>query len=226
MIDLQCEVCGEAFSVKPYRAKSARFCSLACGGKWHMSVRQMSGLHKAGNQYRKGLRPSNAFKAEEVRGPNNPKWVDPLEFKCANCGKAVHLKPWLARQNNTRTGLRFCGQPCFRSYMHGPNDPRYVGGIVTYRGRGWREIRLVAVERDKGTCQECGKYVGQSIPVHHKRPYREFSTPQEANALENLICLCQSCHMRIERPKRKSRLDAGPPSQCQFGNNQGLSRSL
>jgi predicted HNH restriction endonuclease len=34
--------------------------------------------------------------------------------------------------------------------------------------------------------------------VHHIRPFREFRDSAEANQRENLIGLCQSCHMKTE----------------------------
>jgi 5-methylcytosine-specific restriction protein A len=83
----------------------------------------------------------------------------------------------------------------------GEKSPFWVGGETTYRGKGWVEARLSAVERDKGVCQSCGKVVGRSISVHHIKPFRLFDNIKDANALDNLICLCQSCHMRIEYAK-------------------------
>lgn len=199
MIILNCEICGAEFSVKPYRAGKARFCSKQCGGKWHMANRSMSNDHKAGNKYRLGKRPSNAFTSEQVRGENNPRWAGYEEHECSFCQKKIRKKPWLSRQQEHPSGLRFCSQACYKKHNVGPNNSRYLGGAMTYRGRGWRAIRRMAVQRDKGECQNCGKHVGDSIPVHHKIPYRMFSNPQEANELGNLICLCQSCHMKEER---------------------------
>lgn len=191
-----CEICGKTFMVSPYRVKTARFCSQVCGGKWHHSQRPNMGYRfPKGNQLRKGLRPTNAFTSEQVQGENSPSWVEGETFVCENCGKSFQVKPWLVRQNGMP---RYCSQKCFRAHCKGENDPRYVGGPKTYRGRGWRKARLLAVERDNGTCQRCGKHIGSSIPVHHIKPFRTFQSAQEANALENLICMCQSCHMKDE----------------------------
>ena len=198
MITLKCEVYQTAFDVKPYRSKTARFCSPSCGGKWHMANRVMRGPSLIGNTLRKGLRPANAFTSEEVSGSANSKWVEPIKLQCACCSTQFETKPWILRQNKSHSGYRFCSDECRRTFMRGDKDVRYVGGPVTYRGRGWIAARKLAVERDSGTCQECAKHVGDSIPVHHKVPYREFSTPAEANQISNLVCLCQSCHMKIE----------------------------
>jgi 5-methylcytosine-specific restriction endonuclease McrA len=194
-----CEICGSQFSVKPYRASTARFCSQQCGGKWHMQSRSMPNEHKIGNQWRKGLRPANAFTPEQARTMNI---VVGEHHTCRNCGSVFELKPWLARQNQSKSGERFCSKKCHSDVMAreraGPASPQWVGGITTYRGKGWLIQRALAIERDRGTCQACGKLVGESIPVHHVRPFRLFSTVAEANALTNLICLCQPCHMKVE----------------------------
>jgi hypothetical protein len=199
MVNKTCEVCGKVFQVKPYRAETARFCSFACGGKWHLSVRDMPNEHKYGNQWAAGRRPANAFTSEQAIAMNT---VRGTEHACAYCGVTFEIKPWLARQNRTKSGLRFCCKDCHSRYMSetmsGEDSPQWVGGPTTYRGKGWLEARAAAVERDDGTCQACGAVVGPSIPVHHIRPYRLFASPEEANALGNLVCLCQSCHMRAE----------------------------
>ena len=196
-----CEICGNTFYVPSYRAK-ARFCSKACGGKWHAETRQLRGPDLTGNTLRKGIRPTNAFTPEQVRGKANPRWVEPVDLECANCGQSFYRKPLESRP--TKSGLRFCSRTCFTTsgIFEGERSPTWVGGPKTYRGRGWRKARLLAVERDGGNCQDCGKHIGDSIPVHHIKPFREFQTVEDANRLENLICLCGSCHMKreYERP--------------------------
>jgi len=197
MVTKICEVCGLPFRVKPYRADSARFCSFACGGTWRLKTHPMPNAHKAGNRFRAGLRPANAFMSEHVRGSANARWVDGETFTCEHCGKPFVVKPWVVRQNGVP---RFCGRVCFSASgaFRGELSRTWVGGPKTYRGRGWRAARLLAVKRDGGRCADCGELGGASIPVHHVRPFREFSSAAEANAPDNLICLCQRCHMRAE----------------------------
>jgi len=194
MIDKTCEICGTTFKVRAYRAKTARFCGQSCGGKWHLANRKMTNPNMVGNTLRKGLRPSNAFTSEQVRGDKNAKWVEGIVFKCKHCAGDFNVKPWIARQNKPI----FCSQECNKKHNVGPNHCGYLGGPKTYRGRSWTKARLVAVERDGGICQACNKDVGVSIPVHHIIPYRNFSSEHEANQIDNLVCLCQSCHMKRE----------------------------
>jgi acetyltransferase-like isoleucine patch superfamily enzyme len=61
---------------------------------------------------------------------------------------------------------------------------------------GWKNIRKEALIRDNYTCH---KYKTTRVSVHHKKRFRKFKNYKEANKLSNLITLCPSCHMKIER---------------------------
>ncbi len=194
MVEKQCESCKQTFSIPKYREHSVRFCSWECRSKG------MSYDFMKGNKFRQGLRPANAFTSDQVREMNR---VDDIEFECCECGIKFGIKPWIEKQNKSKWGLRFCSKPCHSAYMKkhfsGENSPQWVGGITTYRGKGWLVARKSAIERDGGKCAKCNRYIGDSIPVHHIIPFRLFIFIEEANHLDNLICLCQSCHMKEER---------------------------
>ncbi|RYG35115.1 HNH endonuclease [bacterium] len=69
------------------------------------------------------------------------------------------------------------------------------------RGQGWVTARNAARERDGNTCQSCGKTgeeAKRNMDVHHRRRFHDFDNAQEANHLDNLVCLCMSCHRRVE----------------------------
>jgi hypothetical protein len=156
--------------------------------------------HKTGNTFRAGKRPANAF-ASGVCGSDHPSWVPGQTFVCEHCGKSFAVKPWEVRQKmRNGSGPRFCGRACFLASgtFRGERSATWVGGPKTYRGRGWKAARLLAVERDGGRCADCGRLIGASIPVHHIKPFREFASAAKANALDNLTCLCQQCHMKAE----------------------------
>ena len=199
LVTLVCEVCEKEFQVKPYRAKTARFCSFECGGKWHAETR-LAHIPKpwaAANLDGHRHKSPTKFTTETASGANNPRWIEGKTFTCEQCDKQFLVKPWVVRQNGTP---RFCSRDCFEfsGVFRGEKSPVWVGGPQTYRGRNWRKVRLRAVKRDKGICQQCGKVVGASIPVHHIQPFRNFETAAAANRLGNLVCLCQSCHMHTE----------------------------
>ncbi|NEU59003.1 helix-turn-helix domain-containing protein [Halorussus sp. MSC15.2] len=82
---------------------------------------------------------------------------------------------------------------------------RWRGGGDPYYGENWHEQRRTALRRDGFECQKCGiseeehresHHVG--LDVHHIVPLRDFSTPEGANRLENLVTLCRNCHNKVE----------------------------
>jgi 5-methylcytosine-specific restriction endonuclease McrA len=83
---------------------------------------------------------------------------------------------------------------------------------VSWRGPGWTIARRDARERDGNTCQLCGavENIGRwkNMDVHHIQSFYAFASPKDANVLSNLICLCRTCHKRVECgypcPKPKS----------------------
>jgi DEAD/DEAH box helicase domain-containing protein len=63
----------------------------------------------------------------------------------------------------------------------------------------WKRQRDLTRERDGYRCQVCDRLEeNQAHHVHHKIPFRQFSSAEEANQLHNLITLCPSCHHRVE----------------------------
>jgi DEAD/DEAH box helicase domain-containing protein len=76
------------------------------------------------------------------------------------------------------------------------NDPNNYGP-------GWSQIRDRVRARDKYTCQACGAVeTSRQHDVHHKIPFRAFTSFVEANRLENLTTLCPSCHHQVEQNVR------------------------
>lgn len=66
-------------------------------------------------------------------------------------------------------------------------------------GPTWGAIRKLVLRRDENRCRLCGaKDTGQGLHVHHKVPFRRFSSPEKANELNNLITLCPACHREAE----------------------------
>lgn len=187
-----CEKCGAIMLVSPSRMSRKRFCSKACVG--FENAERMNRIRKPAES-----NPS-WFTSESARGENNPRWVPPVMRTCKHCATNFERKPWYIRIRGYVGD--FCSVRCRDAFkaanLSGPNAPDWVGGITTYRGKGWEAARLLAVLRDAGTCQRCRVIVGDSIPVHHVTPFRLFESAAEANRLDNLLCLCQPCHMAIE----------------------------
>lgn len=76
------------------------------------------------------------------------------------------------------------------------------------RGPNWPAQRERARSRDGARCRLCGsaERPDRQHDVHHIRPFHDFGWRPgvndaylEANALENLVTLCQACHSAAER---------------------------
>jgi DEAD/DEAH box helicase domain-containing protein len=95
---------------------------------------------------------------------------------------------WLTLSEQTVNYLKELGV-----WTNDPND----------YGPNWQKIREAVRTRDQFTCQVCGaKEINRQHDVHHKIPFRAFTSRDEANRLENLTTLCQSCHHKVEQNVR------------------------
>ncbi len=102
---------------------------------------------------------------------------------------------WLSLSEGTLARLRDAGNWSNDRNNYGPD---------------WTRIRDHARARDKYQCQVCGAL--ESDPsttlrarqhdVHHKIPFRSFTSIEEANRLENLTTLCRTCHQKVEQNVR------------------------
>jgi len=66
-----------------------------------------------------------------------------------------------------------------------------------YKGREWMSLRREALQRDNNECQQCksrGKY-RRADCVHHIKEVKTH--PALALTLDNLLCLCNTCHNEI-----------------------------
>ena len=95
---------------------------------------------------------------------------------------------WLSLSDETIETLRASG-----AWTNDPND----------YGPDWNRIRLAVRTRDGFRCQVCGAAEsGREHDVHHKIPFKAFTSTAEANRLDNLITLCSSCHRKAEQNVR------------------------
>lgn len=77
----------------------------------------------------------------------------------------------------------------------GKDHPTYKNGSSYNPWRdssNWRKAREFALEHDNHECQICSS--GDDLHVHHIVPVSEGG---RKFALENLIALCESCHMEV-----------------------------
>lgn len=91
---------------------------------------------------------------------------------------------WITLSSDTIERLRDLGL-----WNNDPND----------YGPNWRAQRDQARARDGYRCQVCGALEqNRAHDVHHRNPFRTFSSYIQANQLENLVTLCPTCHRRAE----------------------------
>jgi DEAD/DEAH box helicase domain-containing protein len=96
---------------------------------------------------------------------------------------------WLALSEQVIESLRAAG-----AWSSDPND----------YGPGWNNLREVVRRRDGYRCQICGtpETSGRQHDVHHKVPFKFFTSAAEANRMENLITLCPADHRKAEQNVR------------------------
>ena len=85
------------------------------------------------------------------------------------------------------------------SPLTGEDHPRWNGGSShTNYGPSWDTQRQKALDRDGNQCLVCGR--SDAVHVHHIRPFRTFGLEnhEEANVLDNLVCLCPQHHVKWE----------------------------
>jgi len=103
---------------------------------------------------------------------------------------------WLSLSDLTIETLSASG-----AWTNDPND----------YGPDWPRIRLAVRTRDGFHCQVCGApetdpstelRTSREHDVHHKIPFKAFTSVTEANRLDNLTTLCASCHHNVEQNVR------------------------
>lgn len=211
MVHTSCKQCGIAFTHPNWRTND--YCSQQCSEKCLINSEIITSYcehceepfqHKSTHHRR--FCSKDCWHNHAV-GENNPTW-NSAKIECANCHKSLVRQLHRLDMND----LQFCTQQCRADYYSlvivGPEHHLWRGGVKHYRGPNWYRQRDKARERDGFRCQHCGKtekQLGKKLHVHHIVPFREFGyirgvneNYKTANAMSNLISLCQSCHMPAE----------------------------
>ncbi len=189
-----CDVCESKHYADKSKLKTecgrGTTCSRSCGAK--------KGSSKKERKY-------DTYKGKEVFRDENRKPY--INRECDICGNQYKARiDHLERDGNH--GLT-CSRSCGRKhaqitrgpYPNGVDHGNWKGGYEPYYGDNWSRMRKKALERDNYACRVCGKgkdELGKNPDVHHVQPVRTFSTPENANTLDNLITLCKEHHSSIE----------------------------
>jgi 5-methylcytosine-specific restriction endonuclease McrA len=151
-------------------------------------------------RFKKGIRPWNTG-------------LKPTQI-CGSCGKKFQASP------NKRAAVRYCSNHCKNKkspsrFQKGvavwnknkPNEK--IRGDRHYNWKGgiserpdlnrteWNELKKICYKNFNWSCFKCGKKIHKKgeIQAHHLIP-RRLGGPDE---ISNLITLCQSCHIKIEK---------------------------
>lgn len=97
---------------------------------------------------------------------------------------------------------------------------RYKESNPFYHTKAWKRLRKAALERDHGMCCDCMDLFRAGIikkprraeMVHHIVPIEE--RPDLALCMENLRCLCQTCHNKNTRKKAAASLKNKSPGRA------------
>jgi len=204
----KCDECGKVFGFceSTTRFKLGRnkhfFCSKECSFKYHRqavfhTICTTCNKELEIPQYRK-KEGRKYYCSRECRKTS-------VSILCQGCGEILKKKPSIIKTNN------FCSRKCMGEWQSenlvGYRSPSWLGGCEKYYGSNWVKQARLARQRDEFICQKCGiseLELGKSLDVHHKTPFRIFGVKncKEANNLDNLTCLCPSCHSSIEPRKR------------------------
>lgn len=215
-ITLVCKTCGNCFRAYPSATKRystngpRKYCSYACAladpeRMAHCrAAPELRTCAHCGKQYeyrksRNGKRFCSPECDYAARGNGSLRRPDALiKFTCAYCGKSSER---YQSQNRGYVNL-YCSQECHYEHRIQQYASEWGEQNRNDRGPNWHRQRNKARKRDGYACRHCGvteKELGCGLDVHHLIPFRKFNGDwRRANELDNLICLCRSCHRTIE----------------------------
>lgn len=193
-----CEWCGKSFSVT-CETKKNRFCSAECVSAYKRSKRKKYFCKSCGTEIIfTGDRYYKKIYCDEC-AKNRPWSSKPkrITLQCGYCGKPIEVIASRAAKNK----YCYCDMDCMSKHYaeiySGENSPAWKGGKGHHYIGNFFHQRNEARKRDNYTCQLCGvteEEFEKQMSAHHIKPYREFEDKEEANQLDNLVCLCESCH--------------------------------
>lgn len=142
-----------------------------------------------------------------------------IKISCPKCGKIRERRGYLSQARSKVLCLE-----CTSDQFNGEGNPNWKGGHKHWSpgrfgkdkdGLSWKVQRQLAWERDDYTCQHCHEKKNRNPDVHHITPFRV----SQSHALDNLICLCQSCHLKLEATVQDEWGGQAPPTHqtCQCG---------
>lgn len=155
MVEKVCEVCGAEFSVKPSRAKTAKYCSRKCSDEAKKDrVKRICKV--CGNEFE--TLPSRIKAGRGDCCSIECKTIfrtDRIQVKCATCGKVFesvesHIK---GRKN------KYCSRACYAKarskMMSGPNNPLWKDEKLTHKCDWCGKVFEITPSRLKNNSTNC-----------------------------------------------------------------------
>lgn len=207
-VEMECESCGSTFKVKQYRKDSAKYCSYECSTRdtiagWNAKEHPELECERCGDTYTvppHQVEYSRYCSRECQHGPRPT-------VECEQCGKEYDVPRY--KEDKTTYCSWGCKNEAMKGRYVGEKSPRWKGGDVGWYGPNWFPQRRKARIRDQSRCQLCGATpldTGEEMTVHHIQKIRYYKNKYDApkwweigNRLNNLMCVCRSCHHIAER---------------------------
>jgi len=217
-VDIECDWCGTITTKRPSHVNEygQNFCSNECNGKWASeNLENKTGVNcdYCGDEFQ--IHPFRLeqselhfcpdsecygnWQSENAVSENARHWEGGQEsVVCEMCEDSFSVRPYRS------DSARFCSRQCadeFKTTITGELHPLWIADKQRDYGEKWEYVRSKARDRDNYTCQGCGvneSTMGRELDVHHIQPLRKFESLENANRLQNLICLCMSCHNKWE----------------------------
>lgn len=195
-----CQYCNNFFPVN-HKTKNNKFCSSECRIKHKNEQRKKYYCTQCGDEIVRQGNRNYPIKYCKNCAKTYP-WIskDRVTVRCGYCGNKIDVIKSRAKNNK----YCYCNVDCMAKHYSkiysGENSSTWKGGKSHHYTGGFYHQRQEARKRDNFKCQLCGineDDFGQQMSVHHIKSYRKFKNKEEANQLENLVCLCEKCHRYI-----------------------------
>lgn len=202
-VEIECEICGEEFSVRPYRKEEAKYCSKDCQFEGQKVEFCKLKCKECNDDFT--VKPSRSESAKycsrdcyeenlsrRKSGSNSPGWRGgKLKTKdCEVCDKSFEFY----KSKDKYNANRFCSQDCrvvwWSSHISGQNHPHYNKDKELRVGSEYRAWRRKVIN-SANACNSCGD-VPETYHAHHIKSVDGF--PDLIHDSSNGEALCPECH--------------------------------
>lgn len=179
---IPCQICGILFS--PIRIFRNRPPTLCCSNKCRQKLWWQNYPERAKESNRKKTKKWQSANKEHLREYNHKRQIASRlprhKKRCSRCYR------WFLPHLRTPTSQRFCSPECRVTAQ----KPKQLEMSKRWKNKiRFGGVREEAIKRDGNACKDCGLTIRRLI-VHH------IDEDKSNNDLDNLVTLCQSCHMR------------------------------